>query len=392
MAKRQRQKVSAKGWADTPDSGFVMTCLKLPDGIELFTPKKEGIYRLDVIPYEVPKTCLAGPNPNAHPGELHYERTYFIHRGIGVDEKNYVCPNKTAGKPCPICEYRREQMQSRNGDEDVVKALSPKQRQLWNVIDREEDDETIRVWDISFHNFGKQLKREIRDADEDDGYEYFADPEDGLTLRVGLDETSFAGSKPFLQAGTINFKVRKNSLSDEIMDAAQPLDSLLTVLDYDKLKSIFLQEEGVVDDKDDKEDEDDEPEEKPKKRTQRKKKEEPKEELTTADDAGISKGDDVLYEGGICTVIKVSGDGTSLTLMDSDDELIRAVSPGDVKPAEEQEKPKTKKSSTKKKDSDSEQDAEPSKGKSSMKKDKEEESKDDSSDEDSDWDDDEDWD
>lgn len=316
MAK-ERPRLSAKRWADQPDSGFVPTTVKLPDGVNSFSPKKEAVYRLEIVPYEVPKVGDAGSNPNAEPGELHYERTYFTHRGIGVDENAYVCPLKTAGKPCPICEHRKELMREKDGDEDLIKELAPKQRQLWNIFDHDDSDKGVQVWDISFHLFGKQLKKEVRNADEGDGYEYFADPEEGFTLRVGLEEKSFGG-REFLEAATIGFKPRKSPIPKEVLEAAQPLDNLLIILNYDKLKSIFLQEEGVT--PEEKEDEDD----RPVKSRPEKEQEEPKQaKQVTAESRGIGKGDDVEWKGESWTVMKVTDDGTTLKLM-SDSDVVKS--------------------------------------------------------------------
>ena len=344
---RERKRLSAKAWSEQSDSGYTPTVVKLPDGVDSFRPKKAGSYRLEIVPYEVPTNPVGGQNPNAEPGELWYERTFFVHRGIGVDENSYVCPSKTAGKTCPICEYRRELMRSKDGDEDMIKALAPKQRQLWNVYDHADADKGVQIWEVSFHLFGKQLKAAIANADEDDGWEYFADPEDGMTLRVGLGEKSFAGNT-FLECETVNFKARREPLSDEILDAAQPLDNLLILLPYEKLKSIFLQEEGydpapegTPSQKEVDEDfalkNDDEPP--PKKRKSKpteseKPVEKPKPKAKTAEQLGISKGDEVLYKGrGGWVVVKISADGMKLNLLDEDDEMVKDV------PAEGVEKP-----------------------------------------------------
>ena len=365
MASKERPRLSAKRWAETADSGFTPTVVALPEGVSFFSPKKAGTYRLEIIPYEVPAKPKGGQNPNAQAGELHYERTYFSHRGIGADEKSYVCPAKTAGKPCPICEHRKELMRSKDSDEDLIKALAPKQRQLWNVYDHGDAEKGVQVWDISFHLFGKQLKATINNADEDDGWEYFADPADGLTLRVGMEEKSFAGNS-FLEAASIGFKARREPLADEILDAANPLDDLLVLVDYDKLKSIFLQEEGV----DHSADENDPPakkERKPKadddddepapKKEKPKAKDEPKQETgkpVTAADLGIGKGDDCRLGGKNWTIIRVSEDGTTVTLSNDDDEIQRGVpveklqplsrtdAELEVKPAKEQPKKESK--------------------------------------------------
>jgi hypothetical protein len=340
---RERPKLSAKAWAEKADSGFTPTVVKLPDGVQFFSPKKEGTYRLEIVPYVVSDKPAGGQNPNAQGGELHYERTYFAHRGIGADERSYVCPARTAGKPCPICEHRKELMRDKDGDEDLIKALAPKQRQLWNIYDHGDAEKGVQVWDVSFHLFGKQLKAAVLNADEDDNFEYFADPEDGLTLRVGMEEKSFAGNS-FLEAASIGFKARKEPLAKEIFDAAQPLDDLLVLLDYDKLKSIFLQEEGVVPHEDDDDEpapkkklanqaaKDDDDDDKPATKKDKQVKEEPKKEAkpATAADMGLSKGDDCRYGGKVWTIIRVSEDGLTVTLTNDDDEVRKGVEAGDL--------------------------------------------------------------
>jgi hypothetical protein len=340
---RERPKLSAKRWAETADSGFTPTVVKLPEGVNFFSPKKAGTYRLEIVPYEVPANPKGGQNPNAQPGELHYERTYFSHRGIGADERSYVCPAQTCGRPCPICEHRRELMRDRDADEDLIKALAPKQRQLWNIYDHAEPEKGVQVWDVSFHLFGRQLKAAINNADEDDGWEYFADPADGLTLRIGMEEKSFAGNS-FLECATVGFKSRREPLSDEILDAAQPLDDLLILLDYDKLKSIFLQEEGVDHGDDDEPapkkerkqskpaDDDDEPAQKKQPKPPKEEKPKAEEKPVTAADLGIGKGDDCRYAGKNWTIIRVSEDGLTVTLSNDDDEVRKGIKVADLQP------------------------------------------------------------
>lgn len=408
---RERPKLSAKKWAETADSGFTPTMVKLPEGVGFFSPKKAGTFRLEIIPYEVPANPKGGQNPNAQPGELYYERTYFSHWKIGADERSYVCPAKTTGRPCPICEHRKELMRDRDADEDLIKALAPKQRQLWNVYDHAEPDKGVQIWDVSFYLFGRQLKAAINNADEDDGWEYFADPQDGLTLRVGMEEKSIAGNS-FLECVTVGFKARLEPLSDEILDAAQPLDDLLILLDYEKLKSIFLQEEGVEHPADDDEPapkkerkqskpaDDDEP---PPKKGKNPPKEEPKIEPkpVTAADLGIGKGDDCRYAGKNWTIIKVTDDGLTVTLSNDDDEVRKGIKVADLKPPagqdeiapkkDDDELPAKQKAKTVEDDWDADFDDEPKKDKKTAKPAKEEnpkqESKKPAKDDSDDWDD-----
>ena len=235
--RRERSKVSARKRAEEHKSGFSSKCYKVPDGTRMFSVKTEGVKRLDIIPYTVPE---GANNPFAEAGELHFERTYYTHRDVGPDGDMYPCLKKTFNKPCPICDHRAAMLKDPDADENDVKALAPKERQLWNIFDHDDPDRGVQLWDFSFHLFGKQLDARVNNSDEEDGYEFFADPDEGMTLKVGFKEQSFGGNT-FYQAETIDFKARKGPLDDELLEKALVLDSTLIRYDYDELKEIFLQ-------------------------------------------------------------------------------------------------------------------------------------------------------
>lgn len=229
--KRKREgRLSARATAEkAAGSGFEMTSLRLPEGVNFFSVKKAGIKRIEIVPYKT------GPgNPDAAEGELYYQRTFYTHRNIGLNGDVYVCPAKTIGQPCPVCDERARLDSTVDADPELVKALLPKKRQLWNVYDHSDPERGVQVWDISYHLFGKQLFARIRDADDEDEYEFFADPEDGLTLKVGFAERSWAGNS-FCEAETIDFKGRREPLDPDILDAANDLDGCVLVVSYDEL-------------------------------------------------------------------------------------------------------------------------------------------------------------
>ncbi len=254
MAKTKRQKtkkaatmVSARKRAERRSQGFERTTLKAPDGTNFYSVKKEGTRRIEILPYTV-----GNGNPNADKGDMYFERTFWVHRGIGPDNNSYVCSAKTFKKKCPICEARAKLMAKPNYDEDQVAALAPKERQLYLVYDHSESDKGVQIWDISYFLFGKKLDATIKNSEEDDGYEYFADPEKGKTLRIGFEEKSFGGNS-YCEVTAIDFKDRKDDLPDEVTGHEICLDDCLIETPYKELKEIFLQ----VDEEDEDEDEDD---------------------------------------------------------------------------------------------------------------------------------------
>lgn len=241
----------AKQRAQEHERDFDSFSLKLPKDAKLFKVKKAGIVRLDIIPFVAGKG-----NPFADEGCLHYERTYYVHSRIGPNEVSVVCPKDTAdadGKtgPCPVCELQRKLKLDPDADEKLVKSLWPKERQLFQVIDLDNPDEGIQLWDVSYHLFGKMLDARIRDADPDDNYHRFYHLTKGLTLKVGFVEESF-GKHKFYKAETIDFKERREQYDDSIVDKGWCLDELIKILSYDEIKAALDGEGGSKkDDRDD---------------------------------------------------------------------------------------------------------------------------------------------
>ena len=219
---RQMEFVSAKGWVDSHQGGSGFSTLNLPDGCNLWGVKEEGVKRFDVIPY-----CVGKGNPRAQEGKYYYERTYYTHRNVGPSNDSYVCPAKTFNKKCPICEFRYalDKKTPKSQDEadslrKQVKDMEPKERQLWNIYDHKQPDKGVQVWEVSYHLFGKQLRDKIHLSEqdgEDEDYGFFAHPDSGYTLKVGFKKET-AGSYGFIKASDIEFKPRKDSLGEELLD------------------------------------------------------------------------------------------------------------------------------------------------------------------------------
>lgn len=225
------------------------------DGLSFFQPKK-GTSNFRILPYEV----TAEDHPEVPAGELWYQRTVWVHYEVGADNKSVVCPLKTVKQRCPICEYRNKLMKDPNADEDTIKALQPRERELFNVLVDGEDDPQLLT--MSYHVFGKKLEEEVREGEEEWGG--FADLEGGYLLSVRFQEKKL-GKNTFLDASRIDFK-QDDDLDESILNEVYNLDELLNILPYETLSAMF--HEG----------EQEEEEEKPSSRRRSKQEEEPEEE------------------------------------------------------------------------------------------------------------------
>lgn len=205
--------------------------------VEFWKPTK-NIHNLDIIGYVLTDENNPDCDDNLQPGYLWYGRNYWVHRGVGADDDMVICPAKTFGERCPICEYAKQRRASGEASKEELDALKPKQRQLFNVIDRDSGDDTVKLFDTSYHLFGKQLDKEILDAEDDEVAEFF-EPTSGFTLRARFDKKSFNG-REFFECDRIDFKDRKKQYKDDIIDETYPLDDLLNHMSYDQLNELFV--------------------------------------------------------------------------------------------------------------------------------------------------------
>lgn len=329
--REERRRASARRRVDTHDSGGGSKYIRMPEGVSPLQIKP-GKYRLDFMSYVVKKGKNEdGGNPYFEKGELAFERTFFVHRDVGPNADWHLCAAKTLGQPCPICEFRAKQARDPNADEEVLKELAPKERQLWIVKDLS-DPSQLYLWEYSYHLFGKQLDAKIAAGDEDDGYDFFADPVDGMTVRVNFEQSDRG---KWVEATDIEFRARREKYDADIVEEMPDLDAVLFATPYDKLKRLFLQTDDVED-----EDEDDAP-----KKKSAPKKTKATEGILTADEAGLEEGDRVYYSGGVCEIIRISKDGTSLTVEDEDGEIFKSVGCDEVKKQEAKTTPKKAKQS-----------------------------------------------
>lgn len=369
-ARKERAKISAKKTAEENNKGSSSSHLKLPSGVKQWRIKKAGKYRLDIMPFIAGKS-----NPGADEGSPYFTRRYFAHRGVGANNEMVVCPSKTFGTKCPICEHRAKLMKDPDADEDVIRDLSPKKRNLFLMRDvgpKSDDPSESMVWDISDFLFPKQLFEKIDAAEEGDeeeaDYQYFADPEDGSTLKIIAVEETFAGNA-FYKVSDIEFTPRKEGYDSDIATEAPCLDEMLVEIPYSKLKAMFL--ETSDDDEDEDDDDEDEPKAKSKKKAPAKGKkakpkdddeddddsddeddsdddededEAPKKSKSKAKPAGKSKtaklaiGVFVKHKKlGDCEVVHVSENGSILRLEDEDGEVHRGIKSSDCTAAEPDE-------------------------------------------------------
>ncbi len=346
--KREIRYASAKDRAEKHEKEFEPTALNIPEGCKLFRFKKEGVYRLDILPYQV-KTGSETPggNPYVDEGFYAYERTYYVHRVPTPDgERRYCCLAKTFKKKCPMCEWLSKR--SREGMTwNERKDFEPKDQQLFNIIDLDDPKAGVQVFAFNWFEFGKIIDAKAKNKER---YREFYSLKGGYTLEVTVEEQDFKGKTRYKP---ISFDFEKrNDYDTDILEKVFDLDTMpkeLTYAEFSKIvnegegsdekangeapkssnKSKSKQEEPDEDEDEDQEDEEDnEEEDEEEDETPAKSKGKQKEK--TAKECGIKLNDYVQHPKlGECKVVKISPDGTSLTLEDENDDATSGVAPED---------------------------------------------------------------
>lgn len=320
--RKERRKSTARRRAQLHASGFQTTLFKVPEGLNFWTLDSK-ISEIDIIPYI---TKVANKDLEIGVGDLHYERTFYCYNKIGVEEKKYVCSSKTFKKKDYIQEYINEKSRDPDADPEYLKSLQPKERQIFLIYDLNEKKKGIQLWDFSFHLFGKSLDSRVENSTEKQGWDlfYFMD-EDGMSLRLTSEDNPPYGYK----VTAIDFISREEPLPDKIVNHKICLDDLLVEVPYEKLKNIFLMgssEDGEESSNDNGEVEGEDELDNENKLEYDMNDEKP----ATAKDFDLSKGDAVVYKGLDYSIFRISKDGTSLTLIDEEGNMEKAISPNEV--------------------------------------------------------------
>ena len=234
---KARRKAEEKAQGHKSAGGY----LKLPDGVEYYEAKKSekgSRSEMDMVVYRV----AAAHNPEAAPGELWYERTFYVHSNIGAEKgRKYICPLKTFKKRCPVCEARQSLIkEGYDKNKVLIGDLRPRERQIFNI----DTGKTTQIFEASYFTFGQHLEKEFSEGEAD--WAGFAGLVGGFTLKVRFDETAL-GENKFLEAGRIDFIPRGN-YDESILKEMVDLDACLVELDYEMLNKIFLEieEEGAA--------------------------------------------------------------------------------------------------------------------------------------------------
>ena len=229
---RKKTEQNIKNKENGSGGNFIMAMdYSQEENVVFFKPKK-GKYRLDILPYLVAS--------KKHPQKLKigmedYALELAVHQRVGPGEGAYVCPKKNYGKPCPICE-EIEAMKSAGKDKAEYKPLYPKSRIFYNVIDLDDEDKGIQLFEVSRYLFEKELLEAAEDGE--DGPVTFADLEDGATVHFKAVDANI-GKINYVEFKNFTFAER-DSYEEDILEETISLDSCIVQSSYETIRDAFL--------------------------------------------------------------------------------------------------------------------------------------------------------
>jgi len=213
--------------------------LNLPDGVERVSIDKEEC-KLSFVSYEV---TVDNHPQDIEPGTLWHERVFAVHYGVGPEEVAHICPKEAKMGKCKTCEVRRRMEKDEEADEDVVKNMRPKFRQLFNLKRKDK----IVVLEHSWYTFGESLQRAVN---RESKYITYPDAVGGWLVLASFQKKKI-GKNPFFDLDNVSFKKRKD-VDDSIYDKAHNLDEMLIIPTYEETCKYFGEDdEGTDEDEED---------------------------------------------------------------------------------------------------------------------------------------------
>ena len=217
--------------------GGGLSILKPDVDVTVWRPK-DGPHIIDVIPYLTGKNNVDGEKP----GKVHYTFQYFIHKNIGPNKEWIICPARTWGDECPICEARAKLVEQGADYDTKIAPLNAKSRNLYNVVsyDKGEEKKGVQVWDISYHYFEKTVvalsKKPSRGGRKEKTIVFF-DEEEGKSITFTIEPAKSKEDYPSFVGHS--FDSRDYQIDDELLDAAHCLDEIVKRPTYKEVAKAF---------------------------------------------------------------------------------------------------------------------------------------------------------
>jgi hypothetical protein len=213
--------------------------------VKMYKPKFDksadvNYNRFDIIPFKI--TSKKHPLVAAgdwQVGDFDYMMDLWVHKNIGPKHSTILCPYRTYGKTCPICEEASKAYDAE--DKEKGRQLKAQRRVYYNVVSRNKGDgDEIQLFDVSHAWFEEPLRKAAKSEGEDEGAGAidYAHPSKGKTVRFDVSDSGINPKVPALKYESFKFYDR-DSIEERIKDAL-PLDSFLKLLDAKEIEKVLF--------------------------------------------------------------------------------------------------------------------------------------------------------
>jgi len=234
LLKRHEESVANK---DSSQFGSIIDNSKLPEGIGFWNCGFSD-HVIDYIPFiagpNMPKLFENDKKKAIKEGEFIWSVDLWTHGRVGVLEYPYVCPAKTNGEPCPICEHLQQEGDTYTKEEyGRISATRQTLHLIWCHDNSEEEAKGVQLWQIAYYFMEKTLKG-IAGQGKGGGTNPYFDPDIGKNVAFTKEGS---GSKwKFLYHAFLD---RDAPIPDKILDQSFSLDSVVKYAPYDEIHEAF---------------------------------------------------------------------------------------------------------------------------------------------------------
>jgi len=203
-----------------------------------FYKMKESFNTIDIVPFVIKSKdhplVYAGKKKV---GDVCYNLNVWTHSKVGPGNLTVICPKKTYGKPCPICDVASEYYKQGAEKKKEYDATKAKNICYYNIIDCDHPDEGLKVWNVSFYLFEEDMVDKALNGQKDGTIITFPDPKNGYTIEFrGIKQSG--GGYNYTKGTDFTFTKREENL-EKWMKKAVSFDEFITVLSADQLEALL---------------------------------------------------------------------------------------------------------------------------------------------------------
>lgn len=192
---------------------------------------------IDILPFEAGENYpLIYGRRTVRKGDIVYLIDIEVHMNVGPLNEMVVCPAKNYGLPCPICE-EVGRMRQEGMEWEEYKDIDTKRRCAYNILvsdTEKERQQGVQIWEVS-HRFSEKPILSIAKSPRSGGYIAFSHPDRTVGKSIAFEVASDA----YRTVQGHKFVDRDYDITDEILNSTFPLDDLIVLYPYEKIKEMY---------------------------------------------------------------------------------------------------------------------------------------------------------